>query len=170
MLISSVETIGRFPKIKQVCSLMPACCGVCNFRYNIAPHNPCSAAGFVTSGIIMRLITPCITLCILPLHIMLRDLLTQKCSHFYKVTDFEYHRACRFRKYQIENRLPSLVLPTFFKTWLLLRKMWLKLAIIDRNGIFRFFLKISFFECNRSKTVSVCSTTWKTWKMTKKRF
>jgi hypothetical protein len=33
-----------------------------------------------------------------------------------KVTDFGYPRACRFRKYQIENKFPSLALPTFFKT------------------------------------------------------
>jgi hypothetical protein len=33
-----------------------------------------------------------------------------------KVTDFGYPRACRFRKYQIENRSPELTRPTFFKT------------------------------------------------------
>jgi hypothetical protein len=32
------------------------------------------------------------------------------------VTGFEYPRACRFRKYQIENRSWELRLPTFFKT------------------------------------------------------
>jgi hypothetical protein len=32
------------------------------------------------------------------------------------VTDFEYPRACRFRKYQIKNRSPELPRPTFFKT------------------------------------------------------
>jgi hypothetical protein len=32
------------------------------------------------------------------------------------VTGFRYPRACRIRKYQIENTLPSLPLPTFFKT------------------------------------------------------
>jgi hypothetical protein len=31
------------------------------------------------------------------------------------VTGFEYPRACRFRKYQIENRSWELRLPTFFK-------------------------------------------------------
>jgi hypothetical protein len=31
-------------------------------------------------------------------HIMLRDLLTQKCVNKIKVTDFRYTRACRFRK------------------------------------------------------------------------
>jgi hypothetical protein len=52
------------------------------------------------------------------LHIMLRDLLTQKCAQK-KVTDFGYPRAraCGFRKHQIENRFPELALPTFFKTW-----------------------------------------------------
>jgi hypothetical protein len=45
-------------------------------------------------------------------HIMLRDLLTQKCAHKKKVTDF----GCRFRKHQIENRFPDLALSTFFKT------------------------------------------------------
>jgi hypothetical protein len=49
-------------------------------------------------------------------HIMLRDLLTQKCVHKKKVTYFGYPRACRFRKHQIENRSPDLPLPTFFKT------------------------------------------------------
>jgi hypothetical protein len=39
------------------------------------------------------------------LHIMLRDLLTQKSVEQKPVTDFRYPRACRFRKYQIENRL-----------------------------------------------------------------
>jgi hypothetical protein len=32
------------------------------------------------------------------------------------VTGFEYPRACRFRKYQIENRSWELRQPTFFKT------------------------------------------------------
>jgi hypothetical protein len=49
-------------------------------------------------------------------HIMLRDLLTQKCVNKKKVTDFGYTRECTFRKYQIENRLWELPLPTFFKT------------------------------------------------------
>jgi hypothetical protein len=40
-------------------------------------------------------------------HIMLRDELTQKFSHFDKITVFGYPRACRFRKHHIENRLPS---------------------------------------------------------------
>jgi hypothetical protein len=46
------------------------------------------------------------------------------------VTGFRYPGACTFRKYQIENRLPSLALPlpTVFRTWFLLHKMWLKLA------------------------------------------
>jgi hypothetical protein len=34
-------------------------------------------------------------------HIMLRDLLTQKCVNKKKVTDFGYPRACRFRKHQM---------------------------------------------------------------------
>jgi hypothetical protein len=34
-------------------------------------------------------------------HIMLRDELTQKFSHFDKITVFGCPRACRFRKYQI---------------------------------------------------------------------
>jgi hypothetical protein len=48
-------------------------------------------------------------------HIMQRDLLTQKCVHKKKVTDFGYPRACRFRKYQIENRSPELTRLTFSK-------------------------------------------------------
>jgi hypothetical protein len=44
------------------------------------------------------------------------DLLTQKCMHKKKVTDFGYPRACRFRKHQILNRSSELALPTFFKT------------------------------------------------------
>jgi hypothetical protein len=32
------------------------------------------------------------------------------------VTGFRYPRACRFRKYQFENRSWELPLPTFFKT------------------------------------------------------
>jgi hypothetical protein len=78
-------------------------------------------------------------------HIMLRDLLTQKCSQTFLVTDFRYPRACRFRKYQNLNRSPGLSLPTFFKTWFLLHKMWLKLAKIGKNWIFQFFLKKSNF-------------------------
>jgi hypothetical protein len=35
-------------------------------------------------------------------HIMLRDLLTQKCVDKKNVTDSRYPRACRFRKYQID--------------------------------------------------------------------
>jgi hypothetical protein len=72
-------------------------------------------------------------------HIMLRDLLTQKCSQKILVTDFGYPRACRFRKYQNLNRSPALVLPTFFKTGFLLHKMWLKLKFSI------FFEKVSFF-------------------------
>jgi hypothetical protein len=34
----------------------------------------------------------------------LRDLLTQKFMDKKTVTDFKYPRACRFRKYQIENK------------------------------------------------------------------
>jgi hypothetical protein len=34
------------------------------------------------------------------LHIMLGDLLTQKCSQNFLVSDFRYPRACRFRKHQ----------------------------------------------------------------------
>jgi hypothetical protein len=32
------------------------------------------------------------------------------------VTGFRYPRACRYRKYQFENRSWELPLPTFFKT------------------------------------------------------
>jgi hypothetical protein len=46
-------------------------------------------------------------------HIMLRDLLTQKCVQKILVTDFGCPRACRFRKHQILNRSPELPLPTF---------------------------------------------------------
>jgi hypothetical protein len=74
------------------------------------------------------------------MHIMLRDLLTQKCSQK-TVTDFGYPRACRFRKYQKINRSWSLPLPTFFKTWFVLHKMWLKLEKIDQKLNFWFFLK-----------------------------
>jgi hypothetical protein len=49
-------------------------------------------------------------------HIMLRDLLTQKSVNQQMVTIFGYPRACRFRKYQFENRSWELPLPTFFKT------------------------------------------------------
>jgi hypothetical protein len=35
------------------------------------------------------------------LHIMLRDLLTQKCVQNFLVSDFGYPRACRIRKLQI---------------------------------------------------------------------
>jgi hypothetical protein len=52
-------------------------------------------------------------------HIMLSDLLTQKCARK-KVTDYKYPRACRFRKHQIKN-VPGLKI----------HKMWLKLAKID---------------------------------------
>jgi hypothetical protein len=48
------------------------------------------------------------------LHIMMRDLLTQ--DEQKTVTGFRYPRACRFRKYQFENRSWELPLPTFFKT------------------------------------------------------
>jgi hypothetical protein len=50
-------------------------------------------------------------------HIMLRDELTQKFSHFDKITVFEYPRACRFRKPHQTNQFWSLRLPTFFKMW-----------------------------------------------------
>jgi hypothetical protein len=49
-------------------------------------------------------------------HIMLRDLLTQKCVHKKKVTHFGYPRACRFRKHQIENRFLE-----FFQNVILIR-------------------------------------------------
>jgi hypothetical protein len=55
--------------------------------------------------------------CPIILHIMLRDLLTQKCVHKIKVTDFGYPRACRFRKYQIENRSPELFLFLFVEMY-----------------------------------------------------
>jgi hypothetical protein len=51
-------------------------------------------------------------------------------------TDFGYPRACRFRKYHIENRLWELPLPTFFKTLFLLYKIWLKLAKMDQKWNF----------------------------------
>jgi hypothetical protein len=66
-------------------------------------------------------------------HIMLRDLLTQKCVQKFLVTDFGYPRACRFRKYQIENRSLALVLPIFSKRDFLIHKMLLKLAKIDQK-------------------------------------
>jgi hypothetical protein len=78
---------------------------------------------------------------------MLRDLLTQKCAQK-KVTAFGYPRACRLRKHQIENRSPDLPLPT--KRDL----KCIKLAKIGKkstkNGIFRFFEKVSFFYCIHS--------------------
>jgi hypothetical protein len=52
------------------------------------------------------------------------------------VTGFRYPRACRFRKYQFENRSWELPLPTFFKTFFLLHKLWLKLAKLTKNEIF----------------------------------
>jgi hypothetical protein len=48
-------------------------------------------------------------------HIMPRDLLTQKSVDQKTVTDFRYPRACRFRKHQIKNRLWELPLPLFSK-------------------------------------------------------
>jgi hypothetical protein len=62
-------------------------------------------------------------------------------------------RACRFRKYQNLNRSPGLALPTFFKTWFLLYKMWLKLAKIDQKWNFSIFLKKSHFFLYSFKTV-----------------
>jgi hypothetical protein len=56
-------------------------------------------------------------------------------------TDFGCPRACTFRKTLNENRVWLLPLPTFFKTWFLLHKMWLKLA---KKDFFRFFEKVSF--------------------------
>jgi kinesin family protein 13 len=50
------------------------------------------------------------------MHIMLRDLLTQKSVNQQMVTIFGYPRACRFRKYQFENNSWELPLPIFFKT------------------------------------------------------
>jgi hypothetical protein len=47
---------------------------------------------------------------------MLRNLMTQKCSQTFLLSDFRYPRACRFRKYQIENRLWQLPLSTFGST------------------------------------------------------
>jgi hypothetical protein len=88
--------------------------------------------------------------------IMLRDELIQT---------FGYPRACRFRKTKQTNQFWSLRLPTFFKTWFLLHKMWLKLAKIDqkltKNG---FFDKVSFFTVFVLRMSQMCSTTWKTWK------
>jgi hypothetical protein len=46
----------------------------------------------------------------------------------------------RFRKHQIKNWSPDLPLPTVFKTWFLLHKMWLKLAKIDQKLNFSIFL------------------------------
>jgi hypothetical protein len=48
-------------------------------------------------------------------HIMLRDELTQKFSHFDKITVFGYPRTCKFRKPHQTNQFWSLRLPTFFK-------------------------------------------------------
>jgi hypothetical protein len=41
--------------------------------------------------------------------------MTQKCAYKKKVTEFGYFRACRLRKYQIENRLPNLDSTNFFQ-------------------------------------------------------
>jgi hypothetical protein len=70
----------------------------------------------------------CKNICAHALHIMLRDELTQKFSHFDKITVFGYPRACKFRKPHQTNQFWSLRLPPFFKTWFLLHKMWQKLA------------------------------------------
>jgi hypothetical protein len=82
---------------------------------------------------------------------MLRYLLTQKSVNQQTVTDFRYPRACRFRKYQIENRLWELPRPTFFKTWFLVHKKWLNLA---KTEFFRFFWKSLILYCIRSNNVS----------------
>jgi hypothetical protein len=50
-------------------------------------------------------------------HIMLRDELSQKCSHFIKGYWFWIPQSiCRFRKTKQTNQFGSLRLPTFFKT------------------------------------------------------
>jgi hypothetical protein len=75
---------------------------------------------------------------------------------------FGYPRACRFRKHQIENRLPVLALPTFFKMWFLIYKMWLKLAKIDQKWIFfDLFKKSHFLTLFVLKLSLMCSE--KTW-------
>jgi hypothetical protein len=74
------------------------------------------------------------------LYTVLKNPMNQK-----MVAGFGYFRACRFRKRLNENRLWLLPLPTFFKTWFLLHKMWLKLAKIDQKLIFSIFLKKSHF-------------------------
>jgi hypothetical protein len=79
------------------------------------------------------------------LEIMVRDLLTQKCAQK-KVIGFGYPRACRIRKHHILIGHLSSAFQLFYK-------MWLKLT---KNEIFRFFWKISIFECYRSKTVHCC--------------
>jgi hypothetical protein len=68
---------------------------------------------------------------------MLRDLLTQRCVHKKKVTDFGYPKACRFRKHQILNRSPELALPTFKKRDF----YFINVAKIGKNGP-----KMEFFE------------------------
>jgi hypothetical protein len=63
------------------------------------------------------------------------------------VTGFRYHRACRFRKYQFENRSWELPLPTFFKTWFLkIHKMWLKLAKIGWQQLTDFQTFFGYFH------------------------
>jgi hypothetical protein len=54
-------------------------------------------------------------------HIMLRDLVTQKSVDQKTVTDFRYPRACRFRKYQIENLS---ILVNFGQFWPILAKFY----------------------------------------------
>jgi hypothetical protein len=80
------------------------------------------------------------------IHIMLRDELTQLTLHSKTVTGFRYPRACRIIKYQFENRSWEVPRPTFFKTWFLLQKLWLKLAKLTKKEIFGFFLKSHFFN------------------------
>jgi hypothetical protein len=74
-------------------------------------------------------------------HIMLRDLLTQKCEHKKTVTNFRYPRACRFRKTKQTNQFSSPPQPTFFKMWFLIDKIWLKLA--KMNWFSNFFANFS---------------------------
>jgi hypothetical protein len=62
------------------------------------------ACRFVSTGDLYDLFCQNCSSALLWAHIMLRDELTQKFSHFNKITVFGYPRACRFRKYQFENR------------------------------------------------------------------
>jgi hypothetical protein len=82
-------------------------------------------------------------------HAMLKDL-TQKWVQFFWLLILD---------------TPELTRPTFFKTWFLVHKMWLKLA---RTEFFDFFEKVSFFTVFVLRISLMCSTTWKTSKIATK--